>query len=175
LWRETIRPAWKAAVEAGQVTNVGPAALAFEEHLLGLEDEGENLFSGSGPRMVEEEIYWEAGYGNPQPLSAARVEAMTRWGVQRRDNILAWAKASGNGEVRQAAERMSAGPNGRAGVAMAEAMREPVTAVDIETAVARTLFYRRVLGAWEFLLTVNERPALERLHEIIKLERTPLP
>jgi hypothetical protein len=45
----------------------------------------------------------------------------------------------------------------------------------METAVARTLFYRRVLAAWEFLITVNERPALQRLHELIELEHTPLP
>jgi hypothetical protein len=31
------------------------------------------------------------------------------------------------------------------------------------------------LGAWQFLLAVNERPALNRLKELTDLERTPLP
>ena len=43
------------------------------------------------------------------------------------------------------------------------------------TAAARTLFYRRVLAAWEFLLAVNDRPALAKLRELTELERTPLP
>jgi hypothetical protein len=37
------------------------------------------------------------------------------------------------------------------------------------------LFYRRVLAAWEFLLAVNDRPALARIRELTELERTPLP
>ena len=49
---------------------------------------------------------------------------------------------------------------------------EPVSK---ETAAERALFYRRVLAAWEFLLAVNERPALTRLRELTELERTPLP
>lgn len=174
LWRETIRPAWKAAVESGQAKELSPAAVEFEKHLLELEDEGENLFSADGGRIVEEEIYWEAGYGSPRPVDAAKAEAMARWGVQRREKILAWAKRSPVAEVRQAAERLSQGPGGRGAMA-SDAMPEPVTAIDVQTAVARTLFYRRVLGAWEFLLAVNEKAALERLHEVIKLERTPLP
>ena len=44
-----------------------------------------------------------------------------------------------------------------------------------KTAAERTLFYRRVLGAWEFLLAVNERPALARVRELTELERTPFP
>jgi hypothetical protein len=37
------------------------------------------------------------------------------------------------------------------------------------------LFYRRVLAAGEFLLAVNERPALARVRELADLERIPLP
>ena len=33
----------------------------------------------------------------------------------------------------------------------------------------------RGLAAWEFLLAINERSALTRLHELTELERTPLP
>ena len=48
-------------------------------------------------------------------------------------------------------------------------------ATSVGSAAERTLFYRRVLAAWEFLLAVNERPALNRLRELTELERTPLP
>jgi hypothetical protein len=44
-----------------------------------------------------------------------------------------------------------------------------------KVAAERALFYRRVLGAWEFLLALNERPALARARELTELERTPLP
>jgi hypothetical protein len=44
-----------------------------------------------------------------------------------------------------------------------------------EIAAERVLFYRRVLAAWEFLITMNERPALARLRELMELERTPMP
>ena len=37
------------------------------------------------------------------------------------------------------------------------------------------LFYRRVLGAWAFLLAVDERGALERLAALQALEETALP
>ena len=47
--------------------------------------------------------------------------------------------------------------------------------MDAKTAAERTLFYRRVLAAWEFLIEMNERPALARLRELTELERTPLP
>jgi hypothetical protein len=43
------------------------------------------------------------------------------------------------------------------------------------TAADRVLFYRRVLGAWAFLLAANERPALDDLAALIELENTPLP
>jgi hypothetical protein len=44
-----------------------------------------------------------------------------------------------------------------------------------KTAAERVLFYRRTLAAWEFLLTLNEGPALDRIRELTELERTPLP
>lgn len=42
-------------------------------------------------------------------------------------------------------------------------------------ALQRALFYRRVLGAWAFLIAVDERGALERLAALQALEETPLP
>jgi hypothetical protein len=50
-----------------------------------------------------------------------------------------------------------------------------IEGIDESTAAERTLFYRRTLAAWQFLLTLNERPALTRIHELTALERTPLP
>jgi hypothetical protein len=45
---------------------------------------------------------------------------------------------------------------------------------DRKTAAERVHFYREVLAAWQFLLAVNEKPALDRLAELTRLERTPL-
>jgi hypothetical protein len=42
-------------------------------------------------------------------------------------------------------------------------------------ALQRALFYRRVLGAWAFLIAVDERGALERLAAWRALETSPLP
>jgi len=175
LWRETIRPAWKAAIEARQITNLAPAAFEFEKHLLALEDDGENLFSGGGARIVEEEVYWESGFGKPETVNAAKAQIITRWGLERRAKILAWAKANSDTEVRNAAERLLQIPRRNAADMAADQMQTDMSMIDMDTAVARTLFYRRVLAAWEFLITVNERPALQRLHELIELEYTPLP
>ena len=175
LWRETIRPAWKAAVEAHLITNLPPATLNFEKHLLALEDDGENLFSGNGARIIEEEAYWESGFDKPETVNAPKAQAIIRWGLQRRGKILAWAKSSPDAAVREAATRLLQMPRREADTAPTEQMPEAMSMIDIDTAVARTLFYRRVLAAWEFLVTVNERPALQRLHQLIELERTPLP
>jgi hypothetical protein len=175
LWRETIRPAWKGAIEARQITNLAPVALEFEKHLLALEDDGENLFFGGGARIVEEEAYWESGYGRPETVDSSKAQNIIRWGLERRAKILAWAKASSDAEVRNAAERLLQTRRRDAADMPADQMQEVMSVIDPDTAVARTLFYRRVLAAWEFLAAVNERPALRRLHQLIELEHTPLP
>lgn len=179
LWRETLRPVWKAAVESNQLAslNLSPAAIEFEKHLLGLEDDGENYFFGAnGARAVEEEVYWEAGFAHPLTVDFSRADAITKWGAERHDKIIAWAKTNSALEVRTAAARlqqMSANPGANT---MAEDMAHDASpSIDRETAAARTLFYRRVLAAWEFLITVNERPALNRLKQLSEIERTSLP
>jgi len=179
LWRETIRPAWKKAVESNQATNVLPAAMDFEKHLLDLEEEGENLFSPNAQRTIEEEIYWQGGFADPQTVNFSKADAITLWGLQRREKILEWAKTNSALEVRTAAARLLEMPANRnnqdSQPSGHEPMHESSPAVDMETAVARTLFYRRVLGAWEFLFAVQEQPALDRLRELTELERTKLP
>jgi hypothetical protein len=125
-------------------------------------------------------VYWESGYSNPRTLDRARAEAITLWGAERRGRILEWAKASDDEEVRTAAEQLLRnGGQRRGGMpgmdGMAGMMPPMKEAIDKETAVERTLFYRRVLAAWGFLIEVNERPALARVRELTELEHTPLP
>jgi hypothetical protein len=172
LWSQTIRPAWKAAVEAGQATNLPAAVADFEKFLLGQEDRGVDFFFGDGDDL-RNDVFWQAGYGDPQSLNRARADAIGLWAQERNDKILDWARDSGNKPVRDAGERLSQ--------LMTEPDTDPGKADHDDrltmkaTAAERTLFYRRVLGAWQFLIAVNDRPALTRLKELIDLERTPLP
>jgi hypothetical protein len=170
-WSQTIRPAWTAAVQAGQVTNLPPDAVDFEEHVLNLERRGNNYFSG-GPESLRDEVYWQGGYGDPKTMDPKRADAVSLWAAERRDQIIAWARASDSTTVRTAAERLAQlvppAPS-------ADAMDQADQAILKMTAADRTLFYRRVLAAWQFLLAVNDKPALARLKELTDLERTPLP
>ncbi|MDB6124363.1 MAG: hypothetical protein JWQ71_3356 [Pedosphaera sp.] len=171
LWNETVRPAWKTAVEANQVANLPVAVRDFEKYLLSKEAAGSNYFLSG--QSLKEEIFWRSGYSNPQTVDPAKAEAIVRWGAERRAKIIAWAKNAENGDVRAAAEKLSQGRSRQTQYSDSD-LRGPEPLSD-KTAAERTLFYRRVLAAWEFLLAVNERPALARLHELIELERTPLP
>jgi hypothetical protein len=175
LWEETVRPAWSEAVKTGQVNDVLGAASEFEKFLLGQEAGGRNFFFGRRGSL-QEEIFWHSGYSDPKTVDLAKAEAVARWGVERRERILTWARSGGDEVVRDAAEKLSQTRSRRrfntAPAERSSALMEPVSR---ETAAERTLFYRRVLAAWEFLLAVNERPALTRLRELTELERTPLP
>jgi hypothetical protein len=172
-WSAVIRPAWEAAVDANEVTNLPMGAREFEKRLLKQEEEdGQNYFSPGGRESLTDEIYWQSGYSDPQTLDTAKAEAVALWGAERRIKIIEWAKASDDGDVRAAAEELSRiiQPGGTAGE-----MNMSTEPMDAKTAAERTLFYRRVLAAWGFLIEMNERPALARLRELIGLERTPLP
>jgi len=175
LWSETVRPAWSAAVEANQATNLPAAAREFERYLLREEANGRDFFF-SRRSSLPAEIFWRSGYSDPKTVDLAKAEAVAQWGVQRRSRILDWAKANGDEAVQNAAEKLSQmrsqrRPNSSLPDPGATSP-EPVSEV---TAAERTLLYRRVLAAWAFLLAVNERPALTRLRELSELERTPLP
>ncbi len=172
LWSRRVRPAWKAAVEANQATVLPAAAAEFEKFLLDQEDRGVDYFFGDGDDL-RNNVFWQAGYGNPQTMNPERAEAIALWAQQRNQKILDWAKTKGADSVRNAADRLSqliAEPESSS-AAMDKGDRVQMKA----TAAERTLFYRRVLAAWEFLLAVNDRPALAKLRELIELERTPLP
>jgi hypothetical protein len=174
LWRETIRPSWQTAVQANHVTNLDTATIGFEKHLLELEEDGENFFSGrNSGRAIEEEAYWESGFNDPQTVNFSRAYSITLWAARRHDSILAWAKTNSQLEVRLAAARLLENATNANAAVMPE--EDPAAGIDAQTAAARALFYRRVLAAWQFLITLNERPALERLRQLSELERTSLP
>ena len=171
-WDRIVRPAWKAEVDTIQATNLPAAVVDFEKYLLDQEDRGANYFFGNGDDL-REDVFWQAGYGEPRTLDSSRAEAISLWGQQRRDKILAWATNSTDAAVQTAAERLAqivARPP-----ADAANSDEIDKAEQKETAAERTLFYRRVLAAWQFLLAVNDRSALAQLRELTELERTPLP
>jgi hypothetical protein len=172
LWNRRVRPAWKAAVEANQASVLPAAAAKFEKFLLDQEDHGVDYFFGDGDDL-RDDVFWQAGYGNPQTMNPERAQAIALWTQQRNQKILDWVRTNGADSARNAADRL--------GQLIAEPETDPAP-MDKEdqvqmkaTAAERTLFYRRVLAAWEFLLAVDDRPALAKLRELTELERTPLP
>jgi hypothetical protein len=92
---------------------------------------------------------------------------------------LAWARTATDEKVKAAAVKW-AGPV-RAAPAAAATSTAPRATIpgfgqgERKEALQRALFYRRVLGAWAFLIAVDERGALERLAALQALEETPLP
>lgn len=178
LWNETIRPGWKRDVEAGE-PGVLAGAVEFEKHLLKLESEGKDFLFGD-PDALDEEVFWNSGYSNPQTVDLPKAEAVARWGVQRRAKILEWARGSNDVEIRKAGEAVSQNRRRPAPPAPpSQAEPEPggssLEPIAKRVAAERALFYRRVLAAWEFLLALNERPALQQVRDLIDLESTPLP
>lgn len=171
LWNEVLRPAWKHAVKAGQVTELSGPALAFENYLLAREDKGQDLMARkSGQNPMLNDLYWESGYAVPARLDAGKAEAVTRWGAARAGKIVEWARNSGDPSLHAAAERLAP-----AWLSLSADDLGPARTLRREIAAGRTLFYRRVLAAWAFLLAMSEQPALARLQEYIELERAPLP
>ena len=179
LWTETIRPVWKAALEARKVAGIPEAARAFELHLIGLEEKNPARIFLPGDRdAVRNEVFWRSGYAIPAETNQARAMAVARWEAGRRAAIIAWARTAPDDKVRAAAVtwggpvRPATANSSATGQRVADA--GPPRAARKE-AVRRALFYRRVLGAWAFLIAVDERGALERLTELRALEETPLP
>jgi len=176
LWNENLRPAWAAAVEDGELEDLLGVASDFERHLLQLEADGEDCCSGGPRSRMLEEGFWQSGYSDPSTLNRDRARAVVRWGTDRRTTILEWARQSDLESVRAAADRTVELRPGRAapGEAAANAV-QPAEPMSRQTAAARALHYRRVLAAWAFLLTMKEKPALDRLEELLEVEHTPLP
>jgi hypothetical protein len=180
LWIASIRPAWSNAVERSEITGVPVAAVEFEKYLLRKESGGADyLFSD--PDSLDEEVFWNSGYSDPQTLDVKKAETIARWGAERPSRIFAWARNAPDENVQAAAKKFAqikirGWDNPAAPPPPEPAPVERSTGpISRKVAAERTLFYRRVLGAWEFLLALNERPALARLGEFTELERTPLP
>ncbi len=165
LWTETLRPAWKEAVLRGAVPELGAAALAFEKHLLALEDKGKDFLLPRDSQLLMNEIYWNSGYAEPAQLDLAQAEAVARWGTMRRARIVAWGRGASAAEVRAAAEKI--GPGGTV-------IPDEAPSLSVQTAAERVRFYRRVLAAWEFLIAMDAKAPLAELQTLIEIERTPV-
>jgi hypothetical protein len=166
-WADTLRPAWKAAVLGGRVDGLSGEALEFEKRLLNLEDGGKDFFlgrGGSGNAMLNE-LYWSSSYAEPGTFDRGKAEAVTRWGAERRARIVAWGQSVSSPTVRAAAEKIGPGP---------KLVDEPARPLSQKTAAERVLFYRRVMAAWEFLVTMKAQDALAELQTLIDLEHRPL-
>lgn len=182
-WNDTLRPAWKTAVLAGEVAELPAEALAFEKRLLAQEDNGRQLMIYRGwQNPLLNEIFWNSGYAFPDTLDVGKAETIARWGAERRGKILAWGEQSADAAVRAAAEKLAGSFGRRPPVAAPADAPAPVARTNVstrplsrKTAAERALFYRRVLAAWEFLIATDEQPALDALHALIELEHTPLP
>lgn len=170
LWKEVVGPAWKAAVEGKKVKGLKGDARAFEQRLLAQEAKGRDLlFTRGWQNPILNDIYWASGYANPAKLDRKKAEAVSRWGAQRRAKIGEWARASKDPAVAAAAAKLFPPP--RAGAPA----NPPPRTLSAKIAAERTLFYRRTLAAWDFLLAMRHTAALDELHRLIELETTPLP
>jgi hypothetical protein len=169
-WRDTIMPAWRKAVESGTVAGMTATELEFERGLLA---DGRDLPRGD----TLPDAYWASGYGDPGRVDPERALEIGRWSLGRADRALDWCHASEDPRVRQAAEALRR-----------EEMREADPATGWESgvkalppvrktwqAIERLIYFRRVLAAWQFLLMLDDKPALAQLDAVLKLERTPLP
>lgn len=181
-----IRPAWTDEVESGRAARVVGAALEFEKFLLREEAKGRDNFSSTSRARLREEAFWQAGYSTPRTLDAKTAEAVMRWSTDRRSNITAWARSSPEEEIRAAGEKLVARTaprtntsstltNATTTVVRTNAPAFAARGISRRIAAERVLFYRRTLAAWEFLLAMNERPALAQVRELTELEHTPLP
>lgn len=166
LWQEVLRPAWKEAVQRGEV-GLPDGVVAFERHLLALEDQHREFMfpDGSGNALLNE-IYWQSGYAVPDQTVPAHAEEVARWAAERSAQIHAWAEGASDPAVRAAAGILAT--SSAAGRHMPRVLRA-------ETAAERTLFYRRIAAAWVFLWNTHDTAALEELRRLQALESTPLP
>jgi hypothetical protein len=123
---------------------------------------------------VRNELFWRSGYAQVDAKNQARAAIVARWEAGRRAAILAWARASSDEKIRAAALTWG-GPERPKTTPVARASNVPPELGAKKEALQRALFYRRVLGAWAFLIAVDERGALERLAAWRALETSPLP
>lgn len=192
LWNKAIEPAWQRALQANELTQLPAPVLAYERDLAQLRanaDEGEdpsaNPASALDPDLLP---YYEGGYADPASFDPARAKIIADWENRRYRAILDWAKKSKDEKLHGAAAAVLALVPARLfdPDAADEAEDAPATAPNKhrqprslrptpDIAAARILLYRQVLASWQFLLETGEKPALEKLAALTRLERSPLP
>ena len=174
LWTDTIRPVWKAALVAKKVPGIAEAARGFELRLIELEEKNPSRVFLPGDRnAVRNELFWSSSYAIPAQADLKKAATLARWEAGRREAVLAWARTSSSEPVRAAAGKWG-GPTRTGPAVVARATEGPPRAARKE-ALQRALFYRRILGAWAFLIAVDERGAMSRLAALQALEQMPLP
>lgn len=171
LWRDVLRPAWHKAVTAGEIPELTGPLVAFERRLHSLDTRRPPGFADSWSNRALTELYWSSGYATASAGDSAAALALSRWAATRRAAILAWATRSSDPAIRDAAAQF--GPEFHRPRTPPPPPRD--TAISAATAAARALYYRRILAAWSFLLTLDHRPALAELTTLQCLEQTPLP
>jgi hypothetical protein len=198
LWMREIAPAWRKALEADEIADLPANVAEFERELVALETRqaaremhADMTGAAIDPQML---VYYFGGYTDPQTFDPARAKAVADWPSKRGAAIIAWAKKSTEVRVRVAAEAFAlwmptqAAGDGVAAKAAAEktakvtsdaarnaSARPKPSPLQRKVAAERLYLYRQVLAAWQFLLDMGERPALERVAALTQLERTPLP
>jgi hypothetical protein len=176
LWRDVVRPAWQTAVRANDVKGLAGSAREFELYLLAQEDRAREIPLPQNGGMLNE-IFWQSGYADPGRLDRAKAEAVAHWGAVRRQEIMTWAAGVADEKVRDAAQQIGPGVVAKVETSVPGTSSAASTPGLLSRRVAaeRTLFYRRVLAAWAFLLTMEQGEALAQLDALTALERTPLP
>ena len=170
-WKDTVRPAWKAAVEAGQIEGLTDAALTFEKYLLAQEERGRDvMFPRGWQNPMLNDLFWQSGYAFPDKVDPVKAEAVVRWGAERRAKLAAWAAASTDEKIRTAAAQIAPRRPANAVAAL-----PPPRTLSAKIAAERTLFYRRTIAAWAFLQAMGEKSALQEVERLTALEQTPLP
>jgi hypothetical protein len=204
LWAKDIAPAWQKAIDADEVADLAAPILAFEHDMAATEvrkrpaDARSMPARGIGdPRLL---VYYHGGYADPATFDPARAKSVADWSRKRKHAIVDWAKKSKDAKLRAAAEAYAlwmppeildpdaaegaaasdavraGGPSGGAGKGHSKAAGEPKhPPLRRGVAAERIYFHRQVLAAWQFLLSVQERPALERVASLTQIERTSLP
>lgn len=204
LWARKIAPAWAAALDAGEITDLSTPVAAFERDMVSIETRADRKAPRDSRSMADRHIgdpsllvYFHGGYADPATFDPARARTISDWAQKRKRAIVGWAKKSRNEKLRATAETYALlapqemidpdvggsvdahrSGRGRAGESSSKNERPNDSSpqpLKRSIAAARIYAYRQVLAAWQFLLAMHEQPALERVVALTQLERTPLP
>ncbi|MEO5625586.1 MAG: hypothetical protein ABIQ70_06240 [Dokdonella sp.] len=204
LWVKKIAPAWAAAIDSGEITDLSKPVAAFERDMASIETRPDRNAHRDSRSMADRRIgdpsllvYFHGGYADPATFDPARARSISDWAQKRKRAIVEWAKKSTNAKLRATAETYALlapqemidpdaavngdadrGTRGTAGESASKTEHPNDSSppqLKRSIAAARIYAYRQVLAAWQFLLAMHEKPALERVTALTQLERTPLP